>query len=227
MALLVEYYEQFLPQLQRRKGPALHRVLERFKKKVAGRYAEATLQRLVDSPSAEARCAAVLSLGLLGTMDSNGALANRLHDDDAQVRQFAVEALWSVWFRGAADDHAAELRRLAQLEDPARARAGLDALIKKAPQFAEAYNQRAIVFFRSKEFEKAIADCEKALEHNPYHFGALSGMGECYMMLRRHRSALKAYRNAYRINPNLGGVEETIRALEEALGEEGRKDDRK
>jgi len=41
------------------------------------------------------------------------------------------------------------------------------------------------------------------------------------------RAALRVYRRAHRINPNLDGVAETIRALENALGEEGRKDDKK
>ncbi len=45
--------------------------------------------------------------------------------------------------------------------------------------------------------------------------------------MRKHRAALKAFRNALRINPYMDGVAETIRALENALGEEGRRDDKK
>ena len=78
-----------------------------------------------------------------------------------------------------------------------------------------------------KEFERSIADCEKVLQLNPCHFGAQSGMAQCYMQLRKHKAALRAFRAALRINPNLDGVAETIRALENALGEEGRKDDKK
>jgi hypothetical protein len=47
------------------------------------------------------------------------------------------------------------------------------------------------------------------------------------MQLRKHRAALKAFRAALRINPHLDGVADTVRALETALGEEGRKDDKK
>ena len=39
---------------------------------------------------------------------------------------------------------------------------------------------------------------------------------------RKLRAALRAYRRAYRINPNLDGVEEVIQSLERMLGE-GRK----
>jgi hypothetical protein len=45
--------------------------------------------------------------------------------------------------------------------------------------------------------------------------------------MRKHRASLKAFRHALRINPNMDGVAETIRALENALGEEGRRDDKK
>ena len=43
------------------------------------------------------------------------------------------------------------------------------------------------------------------------------------MRLGKARPALKAFRNALRINPGMEGVEETIRDLENALGEEGKK----
>jgi hypothetical protein len=41
--------------------------------------------------------------------------------------------------------------------------------------------------------------------------------------MRRPKAALKAFREAYKIHPNLEGVEEAIRDLENALGEEGKK----
>jgi len=226
-ALLVEYYNA-LPRARRSDAPEafgrrMEKALAKFQKQVGERYTEGTLQRLLESPSARARRAATLALGMIGTMDSNAALAARLKDNDAQVRQMAGEALWSVWFRAADEADAQELQRLVRLDDGDEALAGLNALIKRAPDFAEAYNQRAVVYFRKQEYARAIADCERVLERNPCHFGALSGMAECYVNLRKPRAALKAYRQAFRINPNLGGVLETIRALEEALGEEGKK----
>ena len=114
-----------------------------------------------------------------------------------------------------------------ELRDPHKHRVALDGLIAKAPEFAEAYNQRAIVLFKSEEWHKSILDCERALKLNPYHFGAASGLGRCFMEIGKHRAALKAFRNALRINPALGDVEEAVRALESALGEEGRRDDKK
>jgi Tfp pilus assembly protein PilF len=135
----------------------------------------------------------------------------------------AAEALWSIWFRGDEDVNNEELQRLTRLNNPAKALTALSALIQKAPRYAEAYNQRAIVYFRNGEYQRSIADCEAVLKLNPFHFGAQAGMAQCYMKLRKPKPALKAFRNALRINPDLEGVEAMIRTLEDALGEEGKR----
>lgn len=228
-ALLVEYYDE-LP--EPREGnlksweTRFRKALEKFKEKVAARYTEGTLHRLLDSSDAKARRSSVLALGLVGTVKtSNALLARRLHDQDRGVRQLAVDALWSMWFRGDTDSHNRELQRLVELRDRRKKRAGLDALIEKAPQFAESYNQRAIVHFQTEDWQKAIADCEKVLQLNAYHFAAAAGMGRCFLEIGKHRAALKAFRRALRINPGMEEVKQAIRALESALGEE--RDDKK
>jgi tetratricopeptide (TPR) repeat protein len=225
-ALLVEFYRD-LPQPGDGNpdtfGPRLQAALERFRRKVAARYTEGSLQRLLAAPESTARRAAVVALGLMGGGACNEPLARRLHDADPLVRQLAVDALWAVWFRGDSAANNQELQRLTRLRDPAKALAGLDALVHKAPHFAEAYNQRAILHFRRGDFDRSIADCQKTLQLNPVHFGAQSGLAQCYMKLKRPKAALKAFRAALELNPNLEGVEQTIRSLEDALGEEGKK----
>jgi tetratricopeptide (TPR) repeat protein len=226
-ALLVEYYNE-LPQPREDEPPRswaarMEKAVAGFRDKVAGRYTEATLQRLLDCPEGTARQAAVLARGLLGSMKSNEAVAGRLRDDDPAVRRLAGDALWSLWFRGDTEANNEELQRLMGQRDGDKAVAGLSDLIKKAPRFAEAYNQRAIRQFQAGDYRKVVDDCQKVLQLNPYHFGAQSGMAQAYLRLRQPRAALKAYRAAYQINPNLDGVEDTIRALEQALGEEGKK----
>jgi tetratricopeptide (TPR) repeat protein len=225
--LLVEYFRE-LPELREGDDPRewaarMEKAIQAFQKKVAARYTEGTLQRLLGCPDAAVRRAAVLGLGQVGSMQSNQALAGRLHDEDPEVWQLASDALWAVWFRGDSAANVKELQRLLRVRDEAKALAGLDALIQKAPDFAEAYNQRAIRHFQSGDYRKAVADCEKVLRLNPHHFGAQSGMAQAYLQLRQPRQALKAFRAALKTNPNLQGVEETIRALEHALGEDGKK----
>jgi tetratricopeptide (TPR) repeat protein len=230
-ALLLEYYNE-LPEPHEDEQKAwekrLRHGLEDFKKKIEARYTEGTLHRLLHSSDNRTRRAAILAIGLTGTMKtSNASVAGMLHDEDTGVRQLASDALWSMWLRGSTEANNKELHRLVELRDRRKKRAGLDALINKAPDFAEAFNQRAVLHFHAEEWQKSIADCERALKLNPFHFGAAAGMGQCYMKLGKHRPALKAFRNALRINPGMEDIEEAIRALENALGEEGRRDDKK
>lgn len=229
--LILNYY-QLLPEQTPEAEPrhwarAYRKALYKFHHAVAARYQEATLEKLLSDRTGEVRQAATLALGLLGSMRSSATLAARLHDEDPAVRELAADALWSVWFRADAPAHNKELQRLMQLEvvgvSPNEVLAGFDALIRKAPRFAEAYNQRAILSFRLGEYGKAIADCERVLRLNAYHFGAASGMGQCFMKQKKLRAALRCYRRANRINPNLDGVRETIASLEKMLGGEGKR----
>ena len=58
--------------------------------------------------------------------------------------------------------------------------------------FAEGYNQRAIAYFMLEELSKSIEDCKKTSELNRYHFGALAGMGHCYLKLGDLAAAMDA-----------------------------------
>jgi tetratricopeptide (TPR) repeat protein len=194
---------------------------------VAARYGEATLERLLCAPDAEVRQATLLALGMIGSMQVNAAVAARLHDEDERTRQLAADALWSIWQRGDTAEHNQELQRLVQRiaaeADAAEILAGFDELIRQAPRFAEAYNQRAVFHYHRGDYAKAVLDCEKTLRLNPHHYGAASGMGQCFMKQKKLRAALRAYRRAARINPNLDSVRDTILSLERMLGEEGKR----
>ena len=135
------------------------------------------------------------------------------------MRRFAADSLWELWFSAGTEEQNERLRDVAREPNQVKARAELDELIREAPAFAEAYNQRGIVHFRLEQFDRSAADCEAALKLNPNHFGAQAGLGQCYLRMRKHRAALRAFKVALRINPRLDGVAEAVRTLENTLGE--------
>ncbi|MCE9533691.1 MAG: tetratricopeptide repeat protein [Planctomycetes bacterium] len=217
-SLLVNWYNE-LPHFQTGDDPDLwtsqmHKALRHFRRKVRVRYFEGTLQRLLDHPSVRTRRAAVLALGLTGTVQSNAPLAKLLHDEDELVSKTASDSLWEIWFRGDNDEASLELQRIMHLPDREQVMNGLEQLIKDKPEFAEAYNQRAILHYQHGQFAKSVADCEKVMELNPFHFGAQAGMGQCYIKLRKYSSALRAFQLALDINPTLTDLTETIRNLQ-------------
>jgi len=203
------------------------KALAKFKRAVEARYFEDTLERLLNSPDAQARQAAVLALDLTGSIQVNASVAHCLHDDDPMVREMAADALWSIWRRADKPENNQELRRLMRLiaddGNPQEVLNGFEALLRKAPRFAEAFNQRAVFHYLRGDYIRAIADCEKTMRLNPYHFGAAAGMGQCFMKQKKLKAALRIYRRASRINPNLHNIRETIESLERMLGEEGKR----
>jgi tetratricopeptide (TPR) repeat protein len=222
--LLVEYFDR-LPILtlgddEEQWAAGARETMHLFRQDVKDRYNEGTLQRLLHSTDARTRQAAVLAIGLLGTYDSNAHVAALLHDEDPLVQRFASDALWELWFRGGTPDQNWSLQQAVRKPDNKSVRAALDALIARAPQFAKAYNQRAVWFFKAGEYQRAVRDCETVLQMNPYHFGAAAGLGQCYLKMKKPRAALRAFRQAVEINPTFDHLNETILALERALEKE-------
>jgi tetratricopeptide (TPR) repeat protein len=206
-SLLVAYYENLLRD----------RDVESFRQQVSARYTEGTLARLIESGSLPARRAAVLSLGLFGTMESNAALARALRDSDASVRDLAGNALWALWYRADTPENNAMLEQVRLLigrDQLADAVALSSRLIGRAPGFAEAYNQRAIAHFFQGHFQESAADCQQVLERNPYHFGALAGLAQCQLNLNQRREALKTLRRALRLQPFSQKLQHDVSALE-------------
>lgn len=206
-SLLVEYYETFLRDQD----------TDAFQLRVAARYSEGTLGRVLANGPPASRRAAVLALGLVGSMDSNHALALALKDDDATVRSLAVSALWAVWFRAdspANNDALEAIRDMIAEGRYQQAEAAASALIERAPKFAEAYNQRAIARYFLGRYPDSAADCREALTRNPYHFGALSGMGQCYLHLNDRPAALRTFQRLLKLQPHSADVRELIAVIE-------------
>jgi tetratricopeptide (TPR) repeat protein len=225
LPLLVEMFDR-LPELRPGDDEELwaagaQEAMREFRAAVRDRYTEGTLQRLLGVADAKTRRAAVLALGLIGTINSNPAVALVLHDTDPLVQRFAADALWELWFRAGTVEQNNLLRQAANDPDLVKARADLDELIRRVPDYAEAYNQRAIGFFKRGEFARAVDDCNAVLRLNPHHFGAAAGLGQCYLKLGKPRAALRAFRQALEINPGLDHLHDTIRALREALDRGG------
>ena len=227
MSLLVEAFEN-LPKakptddLDLWEAGAQEAFLE-FYQLVKERYSEGTLQRLLlSSGDATARQAAALALGSQGTMASNAILAGVLKNDpDEGVRIWVVDSLWEIWFRGNSLQEAKELRIAMGLPESMQQLAALNDLIAEYPEFAEAYNQRAILQYRRGQHGKAVADCEMAMRLNPFHFGAASGLGQCYLRMNKPHAALRAFAHALDLNPFLVDLREMVETLRNAIGEKG------
>jgi tetratricopeptide (TPR) repeat protein len=166
----------------------------------------------------------VIALGLQGGFEqSNAALGRALRDGDAVVRRWAEEALWSIWFRASTPENNRALQEVANLVGRGqigRAESLANRLIRNAPDFAEAYNQRAILYFHQGRFAESAADCRQVLSRNPCHFGALSGLAQCLLRLNHPADALKTLRRASRLQPYSEALREHVKLLEAQVAPE-------
>jgi tetratricopeptide (TPR) repeat protein len=143
--------------------------------------------------------------------------------DDASAK--AVEdRIWAVW-SGAGNETTnllmARAKKAADDHDYDLAVRLLNSVIEIKPDFTEAWNRRATVYFVQKDYTNSMADIAKVLSREPRHFGALSGLGLIMQEVGDEKHALEAYRKALEVYPRLKGIDEKVKTLTEKV--EGRK----
>jgi tetratricopeptide (TPR) repeat protein len=127
-----------------------------------------------------------------------------LKSTDVNIRERATSQLWRIWFwqKGKIPlEQIEESERLLAEGDIIAATAILNNLVDALPDFAEAWNRRAVLQFGNRNYYHAIADCEMVIKLNPAHFGALHGLGLCHAALGNYLEAIRAFRSALDIQP--------------------------
>jgi tetratricopeptide (TPR) repeat protein len=142
-----------------------------------------------------------------------GAL--KVAPDDASAK--AVEdRIWAVW-TSAGDDTTnllmSRAKKAADEQEYDLAVRLLSAIIEIKPDFTEAWNRRATVYFLEKDYVNAMADIAKVLSREPRHFGALAGLGLILQDTGDEKRALAAYRKALEVYPRLKGIDERVKTL--------------
>lgn len=96
----------------------------------------------------------------------------------------------------------------------------LDQIVILKPDFAEAWNRRATVYYMLDDYGASISDIRQTLALEPRHFGALSGYGRILQAMDRDALAIRVYKRALEINPQLESVEKALERLEKDVAGE-------
>jgi tetratricopeptide (TPR) repeat protein len=135
-----------------------------------------------------------------------------------------VEArIWALWMQTPSDTAALLMARAKAAMDAKQADVALkllDAVIKLRPEYVEAWNRRATLYYVQNDYTHSLEDIEQVLSREPRHFGALAGLGMIMQDLGDDKRALDAFRKALAVNPHLERVPELVKTLTEKV--EGR-----
>ena len=192
-----------------------------------GGYAsrEVALQA-VRSDDADRRAEAITWIAGHGTQADASVLRERLTDDSRYVRNVAEQALWQLWSRSG--DEAVDAIFARGVDEMGGGRldeavATFSEVIRRKPDFAEGWNKRATALFLAGELRRSLADCDEVMKRNPLHFGALAGYGQIYFQLEQYERAIEYWKRALAVNPNMTGVEISIKATKELMAEQRRR----
>ncbi|MBB4370056.1 tetratricopeptide (TPR) repeat protein [Bradyrhizobium sp. cir1] len=135
-----------------------------------------------------------------------------------------VEArIWAIWLQTPSDTAALLMSRAKTAVDAQKIEIAiklLDSVIKLRPDYIEAWNRRATLYYMQNDYGRSLADIREVLIREPRHFGALAGLGMIMQEVGDEKRALEAYRKALAVNPHLEKIPDQVKALTEKV--EGR-----
>ena len=118
---------------------------------------------------------------------------------DEESAKAIEERIWAVWVISRSDTTnllMTRVRTAVEQQDTDLAIKLLDAVIKIKPDYIEAWNRRATLYYMKKDYGHALADIREVLKREPRHFGALSGLGLILQDIGDDKQALEVYRRA-------------------------------
>jgi tetratricopeptide (TPR) repeat protein len=141
-------------------------------------------------------------------------------DETARLIEGRIWALWLASGSDTADLLMSRARAAIEQNDSELAIQLLDAIIGLKPDYIEAWNRRATLYFEKHDYARAMSDIAQVLAREPRHFGALAGLGMILQDIGDNKGALEAFRRALAVDPRLERVPEIVKSLTEKV--EGR-----
>ena len=131
--------------------------------------------------------------------------------------------IWSIWNEHPTNNKLTEKlefgTELMQYGDYNYALKVFDNIIVSDPEWSEAWNKRATVYFLMSQFTDSLVDIDKVLNIEPRHFGALSGQARIFIKLQKYEEAIRSIEKALKFYPSFKSGE-MIPEIERLIREE-------
>ena len=170
----------------------------------------------------------LISSFFLSAQSSQKIILDKLFDQLIKAKNLdkakqLEKKIWSVWNKHPNDNKLTDKMEfgteLMQYGDYNYALKVFDNIIVADPQWSEAWNKRATVYFLMNEFKNSLDDIDKVLSIEPRHFGALSGQARIFLKLQKYEKAIKSIKRALEFYPSFKS-REMIPEIERLIKEE-------
>ncbi len=149
----------------------------------------------------------------------------QLHDADSPETAHPIEQKLDGLFKVSGSPSVDLLMTRAQAAlgsaDSGTAKKLLDAVTRVAPNFAEGWRARAQIQAASGDDAGAMVSLQKAVSLNPRQFEALADLGDMLEQYGDKPGALKLYRQALTVDPQLAAASRREKALAKELEGQG------
>ena len=169
-----------------------------------------------------------ISSFFLSAQSSQKIILNKLFDQlietkDLKSAEQLEKRIWSVWNKHPNNNKLTDKMKfgteLMQYGDYNYALKVFDNIIVTDPQWSEAWNKRATLYFLMNKFKSSLNDIDKVLSMEPRHFGALSGQARIFIKLQKYEKAIKSIEKALEFYPTFKS-RELIPEIERLIKEE-------
>ncbi len=130
-------------------------------------------------------------------------LANAEDENEARGVSLLIHRRWMRSGSATADLLMVRAQQAIRANDHALAIELLDRVLVLEPDWAEAWNRRAVTFHMLGDPVSAMADIHRVLTLEPRHFGAWAGLGHIFREGGDEAGALASYERALAINPHI------------------------
>jgi tetratricopeptide (TPR) repeat protein len=135
---------------------------------------------------------------------------------DDETARLVENRIWALWLASGSDTADLLMSRVkAAIEDKDTDLAIrlLDAIVDLKPDYTEAWNRRATLYFQKRDYDQAMRDIAQVLSREPRHFGALTGLGMILEDVGQDKQALDVFSRALAIDPRLEKVPDIVKDL--------------
>src|SRR6266849_4791087 len=139
---------------------------------------------------------------------------------DDESAKYIENRIWAIWLASGSDTANLLMGRVKTAidgKDVDLAIRLLNAIIEIKPDFLEAWNRRATLYYMKKDFGHAIEDIREVLAREPRHFGALAGLGIILQEFGDDKRALDAFRRALAVHPHLERIPDLVKKLSDKI----------